>query len=671
MKKFILTLLFFLAVSIFNSEAFRTRLPGHKNIELYNNTELRSLAKNAENNNDYYSAIEFYQELYSRKQLLSVAFKLGWLYESLHEYQIAMEYYEESINAQDKKNKSLFFHAKMLKMNGYTEKAKNSFKKFLRVYRGKDKRKYRLLTLNHIKGCKMAISGNYLNKNIELTRLPGNINSDHIDYSPIPLNDTAFLFGSIRSDKKLITSAKRKLYLSSKVDETWAIKEFNKINPVFEDIVNATISPGGEIMFITRLENTLISKNIRRIYMLKKTNGKWSNAILLGKTINAPNSNNTQPTVAYDKRNNTMVLYFSSDRSNGFGGFDIWYATFDASKNKFSKARNLGNRINSIGDEITPYYNNKINTLYFSSDGHPGLGGFDVFSSKGERNYWRRIENIGKPINSSLDELYYVLNNQMDQGYFVSNRLEMDGSIIPNCCDNLFAFINKSEIKIDIKGKIFAKANNPQDKFIDELLLNETKVELYEVKNNTKKLIEKTVLNNNQYSFKKINPQSNYEIRITNKHFYNKQISFKAPKIHYSKELEIEHIALDILPKESITLENIYYEYDQFNLTRGTKNYLDTTLLKLLQENEDIEIEISSHTDNIGTSEYNKTLSNKRAASVKKYLVSNGIDENRISSIGYGEEMPIADNDRPKGRKLNRRTEFKIITKDINYVQNK
>ncbi len=584
MKKFIFTLLLIFAVSVSISKALQTRLPDHKNIKQYNSTELRSLAKNAENNNDYYSAIEFYQELYSRKQVLNVAFKLGGLYESLHEYQIAMEYYEESINTQDKKSKSLYFYAKMLKMNGYTEKAMNSFKKFLRVYRGKDQRKFRLLTLNHIKGCKMIISGNYSNKNIELTSLPSNINSNHIEYSPIPLNDTAFLFGSIRSDKKLITSAKRKLYLSSKVNENWTIEEFNKINPVYEDIVNATISPGGDIMFITRLENTLISKNIRKIYMLKKINGKWGNAILLGKTINAPNSNNTQPTVSYDSNKNTMVLYFASDRSNGFGGFDIWYSFFDASKNKFSKARNLGNRINSIGDEITPYYNNKNNTLYFSSNGHPGFGGFDVFSSRGERNYWRSIENIGEPINSSLDELYYVLNSQMDKGYFVSNRVDNNGSIIPNCCDNLFAFVNKNEIKIDIKGKIYAKANNPQ---------------------------------------------------------------------------------------ESITLENIYYEYDQFNLTGGTKNYLDTTLLKLLRENEDIEIELSSHTDNIGTSDYNKTLSNKRAASVKKYLVANGIDENRISSIGYGEEMPIADNDGPKGRKLNRRTEFKIITKDNNYVQNK
>ena len=665
MKKIIFTILVILIVSMSNSEAFSIRLPKHKNIKLYNNLELKSLARNAEKNNDYYTAIEFYEELYSRKKLLSLAFKLGSLHESLHEYQIAMDYYEKSINPQNENDKSLYFYAKMLKMNGDAINSLNWFKKFLRSYKGKDKRRFRLLTLSQIKGCKMIISKNSINKNIELTSLPKNINSNHIDYSPIPLNDSSFLFGSIRSDKKLITSVKRKLYISSKINNTWTLKEFNEIRPVYEDIVNATISPDGEILFITRLENSLTSKNVCKIYMLQKINGKWGNARLLSKAVNAPNSNNTQPSVGYDRRNNSMILYFASDRKNGFGGFDIWYATFDATKKKFSDARNLGNRINSVGDDITPFYCNKSNTLYFSSNGHPGLGGFDVFSSKGEKNYWRRVENIGEPINSSLDDLYYVLNTQMDQGYFVSNRIEVNGTIIPNCCDNLFTFINKNEIKIDIRGNIYASGNDSKD----ELLLNETKVELYEVTNDTKKLIEKTELKNNQYNFQTITPEKNYEIKIINKHFYNKEIYFKTPEVVHSEEMEIEHIALDALPKESITLENIYYEYDQFNLTKGTKNYLDTTLLKLLRENEGISIELSAHTDNIGTDEYNKILSNKRAVSVKNYLVTNGIDKSRISSIGYGEERPIADNGFAEGRKLNRRTEFKILANDLNYAQ--
>ncbi|MBU0489652.1 MAG: OmpA family protein [Bacteroidetes bacterium] len=172
------------------------------------------------------------------------------------------------------------------------------------------------------------------------------------------------------------------------------------------------------------------------LWIADNKDGQWQTPVKLSEPINKKNFASLMPTTAIDKKTGKEVLYFVSNRASGKGGYDIWYVEYDAAKNRFSKPRNAG-KINTAGNEVSPWLDNTA-VLYFSSDGHPGYGNLDIFKVKGEKNHWRTPENLGSPINSGADDLYFIGSSDGQAGIFESNR--DPETLEPGCCNSTFAF---------------------------------------------------------------------------------------------------------------------------------------------------------------------------------------------------------------------------------------
>jgi OOP family OmpA-OmpF porin len=180
---------------------------------------------------------------------------------------------------------------------------------------------------------------------------------------------------------------------------------------------NGVLSRDGERFYFTRCERNWQGEMICAIYRSTKEGDRWTKIEKLPPIINDPNYTATQPALGRTAKSDREIIFFVSNRPEGKGGFDIWYTVWDDEKDRYSRPRNLGSRINTVADEMTPFYNLTTRTLYFSSTGKPGIGGFDIFSAFGERRKWSRIKNIGYPINSSYDDLYFTVSKKGEDGF--------------------------------------------------------------------------------------------------------------------------------------------------------------------------------------------------------------------------------------------------------------
>ncbi len=253
------------------------------------------------------------------------------------------------------------------------------------------------------------------------------------------------------------------------------------------------------------------------------------------------------------------------------------------------------------------------------------------------------------------------------------------------CCDDIFEYRWADYIHISLIGKVYAIKDSSLyeqlekqivDKYFIEELDAETekvnplpnkKIDLYVVSDNDRVFIKSTTTNEVGEFYFNLEPKKNYKVVIDNYGYFNKELSISTQHITQSDTLRADAIYINVVPLEPIVIKNIYYEYAKWNLTDSSKFILDNTVYKIMMENPRIIVEISSHTDNISSDEYNVKLSQKRAESVVKYLISKGINKERLVAKGYGESKPIAPNtntdgsDNPEGRQKNRRTEFRII----------
>ncbi len=658
-----------------------------ENIYTLKPKHLKKFGENAVKLGDIYSAIDYYEHYCKLKpEDYDVAFTLAELYRASRDYKQAQDWYLKTYTGDSKKyTLSLYYYALMLKMNGNYELAKENFKKFKKKYRGQHKSKS--LVKNQVKGCDMAKDLIDSPINITITHLDTSINKAHIEFSPVPKDDNTLIYASLKADsieyfaiednKKPI----RKFYVAKKINNKWTGKNalpgpFN--NDKFHT-GNGAFSPDGLRFYFTRCETNWQNKVICEIYVSNNEEGKWAEPVNLGEHINFPEYTTTQPTIATDTKKKLEIIYFVSDRPRGKGGKDIWYTLYSHRKNSFSEPKNAGRKINTIGNEITPYFDPSSSTLYFSSDGLPGVGGFDVFKTQGQLSRWAIPVNIGYPVNTSVDDLYYILNkNRKEEGFFTSNR--KGGTALKNetCCDDIYSFILTDYIKLSISGNIF-KTDKDIDpitylidsifKYINEASLEGAIVSLYMIDDETQEELyiypDDTTDVNGEFFFNLV-ADRNYKIIAFKDGFFNSQINISTKMIMYSDTL-YRPIGLKIIPKTAIILKDIYYEFGKATLTEESKTTIDSTILIILKQSPHIVIELSSHTDSVSSNEFNLRLSQKRAESVVNYLISKGISKDRLIPKGYGETQPVAPNTNPdgsdntEGRALNRRTEFKVI----------
>jgi len=614
------------------------------------------------NASQYYEAVDEKQagNAYVLSQIADCQFKL-------RDYKTAEDWYKKLVDLNDASYPlAPYMYGETLMFNGKYDDAKKVFDKFSKDYKGPDAQKYKKLAKNMSKGCDFATAKMAKPDTVKVTHIGATVNNPYTDFAPVPLGDTALLYASLKSDSIIMLDEIKKnnkyaqFYVSdvsgnSKVGWTFdkaRLVKWTPWNDPNSHVGNGCFSQDKKRFYFTKcsLMNDTMKMHCE-IYVSEYKDGKWSDPQRLDDIINAPNSTNTQPAIGMTKQGE--VLYWVSDRPNGEGGTDIWFATRDKS-GKFSNPQDCGRKINTEGDEKSPFYDSKTGTLYFSSDGMVGMGGEDVYKSVGSQKRWTNAENLGYPINSSVDDMYFTLDDNGYSGYVVSNRPGTISVKSETCCDDIWRVDFPRKIYYAVRGNVFDMETREAIPGAKIMFLDDKNMQ-----------IGNALSHKDTLYFFNTRPDRSYSIKTTHEGYLTGSASFAVAEKDENDTMRVD-IYMKKIPKGAVRIQNIYYDFDKATLRDSSKFGLDS-LYQILTENPEIVVEISSHTDSKGNDAYNMKLSQARAQSVVDYLIGKGIPKERMVAKGYGETKPIAPNtlpngkDNPEGRQLNRRTEFRVI----------
>jgi peptidoglycan-associated lipoprotein len=564
-----------------------------------------------------------------------------------------------------------FYHAQALKATGKYDEAKSKLEQ-LEASTSNEKFKKRITkTLEGFSRLQLLEEkpNYYKIKNLEA------LNTPSAEFGPAYLNSELY-FASSRGNGSVYEATGTPYTDLYKVTTKGANVDVETIAPlpavINDDIRNeacATFTPDGKTMVFAK-GNTKQKKKGGfdvDLYITRFRSGAWSPAEVInintqfkeGDLATAKNySWDSTPCFSPDGR----TIYFSSNRKGGYGGTDIYSAVVDA-RGRFGRVKNMGADINTPGDEMFPYMaeNGKF---YFASDGHPGYGMLDLFVVN-RVNGKTSIENLGKPVNSTADDFGIYLF-RADRGFFTSNREGGKGD------DDIYTFVNEDPnlrvVNYYLQGVVYTyKKDSTRE------VVNDTHVTLLD--NSGETMQDFTTGNDGKFLFR-VYDNEDYNLLAEADGYIIKRQPFtmkgKGVDPATLKEL-VTNITvdtvmyLDKLSKDiAFQLKNVYFGFDSANINRVAAKELDK-LVDILNDNPEIKIELSSHTDSVGTHEKNMDLSQRRATSSVNYMVKKGIDPTRLVAKGYGETKPVARNtnrdgsDNPDGRARNRRTEFRIL----------
>lgn len=410
------------------------------------------------------------------------------------------------------------------------------------------------------------------------------------------------------------------------------------------------------------------------LYVSHLVNGKWTKLKNLGENVNSK-SWDSQPSLSADGK----TLYFSSYREDpdAKGGLDLWMIE-KQNDDTWSKPKNLGNIINTEGNEKSPFIHSDSKTLYFASDGHPGIGGYDIFYSKmNENGEWSIPTNIGVPINTKNDDVSFFVSLDGKKGYFASNSLTNNDSGYDVYSFDLYEGARPKKV-LFLKGQLLNDDGKPVTDATIELkntLTNETTQAMvdsstgeYAVAVTIESEEDIAALESSQElkdTTQQVEIKENKELFILKAKkpgyaYVSEVIDLKEPKFEKPAKIDFKMEPVEV--GKPYRLNNINFATNSADLTKETINILND-FIEFLQENPNIKIAIHGHTDNVGNDGQNLQLSEDRAKSVHDYLLINDITKERLSYKGFGETKPVATNDTPEGRAKNRRTEFVIMDK--------
>jgi outer membrane protein OmpA-like peptidoglycan-associated protein len=381
------------------------------------------------------------------------------------------------------------------------------------------------------------------------------------------------------------------------------------------------------------------------IYTSHFHNGTWEPITNMGNNVNDPVAWDSQPSVSADGR----TLYFASSRDGGFGNIDI-YKTEKDSLGRWGKPINLGNTINTPGNDKSPFIHTDSRTLYFSSDSLVGVGGYDIFFSKpNENGVWAEPKNIGYPINSDADDLGFFASTDGKTGYFASNKLK------ENAGWDVFSFDLYAEARPDrvlfIKGELKdEKTGEPLGGTVELKNLKTNKKIKFDADSTTGKYVAAVAYTDD------------YILSVKKKGYGHTSKFIAANDENYNKPSTVDLQTKPIELGQAFVLNDIYFVTKDYALSDIAKEITDG-LFEFLNENPTVSISINGHTDSVDDDANNLVLSENRAKSVYNYLIGKGIEPTRMKYKGYGETKPIAENTTESGRARNRRTEFVITGK--------
>jgi len=477
---------------------------------------------------------------------------------------------------------------------------------------------------------------------LDVKMMNGKVNNDGSDYAANINNGKRYFTSSrmLKSDKKHLN---RIYILSEDANTNPQLVNFNNTNDKKEiEYGTPSIDPTGKHMYLTRWYKTG-DKTIHAIYMSTLGDNGWGEPVKLNTNVNNEGFSSIQPFITADGKR----LFFVSDKPGGQGGDDIWVSDIGADGLPVN-SNNLGATVNSPLDEQAPYYDIVEKKLIYSSKGFTGLGGFDFFVTYETVGQWSTPKNMGYPMNSAKDDLYFLPDNNDRKKAYVSSDRESD------CCLNLFTVYDKKYI---LKGIVtdcdaHTALAGVKVSFVDSL----SKQTLYQQISGA----------DGVYAFSVTNKRP-YTMVLEKKGYFTKVISTPTTGRMNADTLVNPDICLQaFVINKPIVIKNILYDFGKSTLRPESEKVLDS-LVKILVDNPKMKIELSSHTDSVGSDAYNMKLSQARAQSCVDYLETKGIPESRLFAKGYGKSRPIAPNslpngkDNPEGRQLNRRTEFTVL----------
>jgi len=405
------------------------------------------------------------------------------------------------------------------------------------------------------------------------------------------------------------------------------------------------VSPDGMTIIITCCSRP-DSYGSCDLYSSRKDGNNWSEPVNLGPEVNTT-AWESQPCLAADGR----TLYFVSTRRGGHGGSDIW-KSIQQDDGSWSLPVNLGDTINTSANEMAPFIHPDGRTLYFSSTGHPGMGGADLFVSRlGANNRWLKPENLGYPVNTKLDEINLIINTQGTEAYISAERKNGFGNT------DIYRFELPAQSRPAsvsyVHGKVYDK---------NTLSPLSASFELIDMQSNTVVVSSSSDPVTGEFVMS-LPVDKDYALNVSCKGYLFYSMNFSLRNEHdATNPVKLDIPMQPVAVGEKVVLRNIFFDTDKYELLPDSKAELGK-LIAFLLKNTAMHIEIGGHTDSDGSDAHNLVLSQNRAKAVYDYLTANGISAEKLSYKGYGESMPIDSNDTPAGRANNRRTEFKVISK--------
>ena len=482
----------------------------------------------------------------------------------------------------------------------------------------------------------------------DLVNLGPNINSSDYEYFPVLTADEQTLVFTRNKRREGGVDMQEDFYISFLKDDSWmpAMNLGRPINTDDNEGAQTITADGKQLFFIgcNRKRTGLGSCDIYRSLRKGKT---WSEPENLGAPVNSSKWE-SQPSVSADGK----TLYFVSNRPGGEGGMDIW-VTHLAPNGKWTNPRNLGDVINTPFSEETPFIHPDGKTLYFTSNGHVGMGGKDIYvTRKDSVGNWSKPENLGYPINTWNDEQGLFVAASGAYAYFSSDRDGGFGKL------DIYGFELHDAVQPTrvtyVKGRVTDKeTGRPLG----------AKFELIDIE--TSEVVVNSESDPEDGSFLVTLPVDHeYALNVSKDKYLFHSEHFALPKQDVLTEPYRMDVALQPIKfGEKVVLKNVFFETASFALLPESKVELNK-LVAFMENNATIRIEIGGHTDNVGTAEDNQSLSENRAKSVRNYIIDNGVSADRIDYRGYGETQPIDTNETPEGRANNRRTEFKVLGTD-------
>lgn len=654
--------------------------PQHQHMSV---EKMKKVAEYSIKTGDTYTGLFYYEEIVEKDtQDIAAQYRIAELYRISRNYRKAEVFYKKvSDTASTKYPLAMYYMGIMQKMNGKYKEAKETLTTFRSESRGMGDKMFRLQVSRQLKGCDSAMNFIDFPDNMKVYNLGNQINHPHLEFSPWLKDSTHLIYGSLREDtlhfydvsyEHREKTPTRQLYYAELEDSTWVEKRlFSELNETGKEMGNIVYSPYKKRYYFTKCYTDNHMRKVCELFYADVRKGKVQEAIKLDEPINIKGYSATQPAVYYDTARKLEYLYFVSDRPEGKGDLDIWYTFFSKKKKMWMGPYNL-KVANTSQVECTPFYHQSTGTLYFSSNGQYTTGGLDIFKTKKNGRRWSRPKNLGFPTNSPQDDLSYFLDEKGKKGFVVSNRIGGTPYFHATCCDDIYGFevLPPKPFNVTIDLAVRGEDDTTDCKGA------ELTVKRKDLKTQ-KEFVEVIVLED----CKKIFPLSKdqeYTFSIKKKGYQPDSLTFLTRKAAQEdtiqKELVLRPIKKKVkLPTEIPTeekpfvLKDLHYASNAYELNAAAKTALDSLLIPFLKLHPNDNVQIASHTDDVGSKKYNENLSQKRADYVVKYLISKGIEPKRLEAKGYGESKPITPNLNPDGtgnemgRSLNRRTEFFLI----------